>query len=161
MRRVQGANKPISRQILIYCFVRTSFLWQVLIKLFQIAVVLATRAREFLRIARTARPLLAGSIAERYSRNVAAGVGSAHKKRRFFLITFSLRLTPAKKKWAGSLMLPCGDDIKSGNKLLMLKLDTSSVSRQAAATSLVRGRLTISVALYLFPVFCFYLQCYA
>ena len=55
-------------------------LWQVLIKLFQIAVVLATRAREFLRIARTARPLLAGSIAQRYSRNVAAGVGSAHKK---------------------------------------------------------------------------------
>jgi len=32
-----------------------------------------------------------------------AGVGGAHKKRRFFLITFSLRLTPAKKKWLRNL----------------------------------------------------------
>ena len=49
----------------------------------------------------------------------------------------------SKKKWAGSLMLPCGDDIKSGNKLLMLKLDTSSVSRRAAATFPSRGRLKL------------------
>ncbi|MBE6595624.1 MAG: hypothetical protein E7644_07480 [Ruminococcaceae bacterium] len=49
----------------------------------------------------------------------------------------------SKKKWAGSLMSPCGDDIKSGNKLLMLKLDTSSVSRQAAATFPHWGRLKL------------------
>ena len=35
-----------------------------------------------------------------------AGVGSAHEKRRFFLLTFSLRLLPAKKKWLWMLKSP-------------------------------------------------------
>jgi len=61
----------------------------------------------------------------------------------FLFGNFFFAPTASKKKWAGSLMLPCGDDIKSGNKLLMLKLDTSSVSRQAAATFPRWGRLKL------------------
>jgi len=59
----------------------------------------------------------------------------------FLFDNFFFAPVVSKKKWAGSLMSLGGDDIKSGNKLLMLKLDTSSVSRQAAATFPRWGRL--------------------